>query len=807
MNVNKKTMLTTVTMILLIISMAVIALNTTTATAQDKQTYAYMAVTPNPVGVNQWAHVAFWLQPFPPTGMDIFHNFELTITNPAGSKEIKVMDSHVDGGNTISFKPTEVGTYTFQFSYPGEFFTSVDRDYLGSISNIAELTVQEEPISSWSEDPLPTEYWSRPISNEFRTWSAISGNWLTTAYNATYKQFESASGFNPYSTAPRSGHIMYTKELALGGLTGGELGSVGYYSGATYDVLLTPPIIMNGRLYYNLYDARTFPGFVCVDLRTGEELWTNNDGFLNAGQLWYQNTPNQHGVVPLLWDLTKTKWDVYSPFNGELLYSFDNSITRINGKGRVQPIMFTEDGTMCVYILNANNDRLIMWNSTKAIVNSGLYSVSNRAEGYKVGTYRPVHGTYDWLKGIEWNVTIPDLGVSQALQMISGNVLVYSGASFSRMDYVDVGYDLMTGQQLWTQERSYAGYGDRSGGGSEIYVVHDTGISKWVGYDVNSGQELWRSESQFAPWGGYSHAHPIIAYDTLYAGSYDGYLHAYDIADGSENWNFYTGNSGSETPYGTWPVFGGVIIADGVVFASTGEHSPNQPLYRGQKIFALDAETGENIWEMSGHMVIRAIADGYLLSYNAYDNQLYTFGKGTTDVTVSASPKVSVEGDSVLIEGFVTDESPGTKDSDRTTRFPNGVPAIADEYMSTWMEYVYMQKQKPADTIGVEVELSVFDPNNNFYEVATTTSDATGMYSAVFTPNVPGKYTVIASFAGSESYYSSSAQTAINVEEAPLPEPTPTTTPAPMTDTYLTGSTIAILAGIAIAVFLLLRKK
>ena len=196
-----------------------------------------------------------------------------------------------------------------------------------------------------------------------------------------------------------------------------------------------------------------------------------------------------------------------------------------------------------------------------------------------------------------------------------------------------------------------------------------------------------------------------------------------------------------------------------------------------------------------------------LVEWNSYDNQIYTFGKGASATTVTIQDDVITDGDTVLIKGMITDESPGTKNSDREARFPDGVPAIADQDMSPWMEYIYMQQPKPTDATGVEVTLSVLDPNNNRYDIGTTTSDVNGMYKLGFKPEVPGEYTVIARFAGSESYWGSSGQTAILVEEAPLPEPTPTPTPAPMTDTYLTGSTIAILAGIAIAVFLILRKK
>ena len=120
-------------------------------------------------------------------------------------------------------------------------------------------------------------------------------------------------------------------------------------------------------------------------------------------------------------------------------------------------------------------------------------------------------------------------------------------------------------------------------------------------------------------------------------------------------------------------------------------------------------------------------------------------------------------------------------------RFPNGVPAVADENMSDWMLYVYKQFARPTDVVGVEVVISVLDPNNNCYEVGRATSDATGFYSCAFTPAVPGKYTIYASFAGSKAYYGSSAETAINVDSAPAATPPPTPTPAPMTDTYVLG--------------------
>jgi hypothetical protein len=208
---------------------------------------------------------------------------------------------------------------------------------------------------------------------------------------------------------------------------------------------------------------------------------------------------------------------------------------------------------------------------------------------------------------------------------------------------------------------------------------------------------------------------------------------------------------------------------------------------------------------------IDLVADGFFVFLNCYDMKVYCVGKGPSATTVSAGPKVSVEGSSVLVEGMVTDTAAGTKQNEQAARFPNGVPAVSDASMSDWMEYMYMQKPRPANVTGVEVVVEVLDPNNNYYEVGRATSDANGLFHCAFTPEVPGEYTIIATFAGSESYWPSLAETAINVEEAPQPTPEPTPTPIPMSEMYFlplsTGMIVAIIVVGALLALLMLRKR
>src|SRR5512147_2805688 len=114
-------------------------------------------------------------------------------------------------------------------------------------------------------------------------------------------------------------------------------------------------------------------------------------------------------------------------------------------------------------------------------------------------------------------------------------------------------------------------------------------------------------------------------------------------------------------------------------------------------------------------------------------------------------------GQSVVIRGTITDIAAGTKQNEQAARFPNGVPAVSDDSMSAWMEYVYMQKPKPTNTTGVPITLDVVDDNGNYRNIGSTVSDDRGFFTFTWQPDIPSSYKLIASFTGSESYWPSSA--------------------------------------------------
>jgi hypothetical protein len=85
-----------------------------------------------------------------------------------------------------------------------------------------------------------------------------------------------------------------------------------------------------------------------------------------------------------------------------------------------------------------------------------------------------------------------------------------------------------------------------------------------------------------------------------------------------------------------------------------------------------------------------------------------------------------------------------------------------------------------------------------------------GFFSFEWTPDIEGKYTLIATFQGSESYWPSHAETAFVVEAA-APTPTPQLSLAlPPTEMYVLGIGVAIIIAIAIVGALILmavRKR
>jgi outer membrane protein assembly factor BamB len=324
------------------------------------------------------------------------------------------------------------------------------------------------------------------------------------------------------------------------------------------------------------------------------------------------------------------------------------------------------------------------------------------------------------------------------------------------------------------------------------------------GFSAENGQQVWGPTEPQAPLQIYGMTGGI-AYGKLFSTGYGGILYCYDVKTGDLLWEYKANDLYNEVLWSNeWPIFV-AFIADGKIYLQSNEHSPTNPLARGSPFVAIDVETGEKVWELPiwgtswGGAPI--IGDSIIAQFNSYDNRIYAIGKGPSATTVTA-PDIGVPfGSSVVIKGTVTDQSAGAK----------GTPAISDESMSEWMKYLYMQFPKATNATGVEVTLSVLDANDNFREIGKTTTDSSGTFSYMWQPDIPGKYIVYANFAGSESYWPSSAETAIGVDEVPTVTPSDNTTNVP-TSTGFPVEGVYALTAVFIAVvlvlgFLLFKKK
>jgi hypothetical protein len=454
------------------------------------------------------------------------------------------------------------------------------------------------------------------------------------------------------------------------------------------------------------------------------------------------------------------------------------------------------------------------------------------------------HGVM-WAKPVYNNISGTPISPALAINGITDDAVVMTGGFTFAQGYggttngwlVVAAQDAITGAQLWCKNLTYKDTAVLEPFTRTQMIIDDglfqlSSMYNWkvIALNARTGITKWTTTLECA-----NGAEPNI-YNTIggisarngpgvtvYYG-FGGDIWCINNTNGNQLWYTNTtrlmGDPGIETPYGIWPLwtFSCTAQTNDVIYLAVG-HEYNPPLFHGAQMLALNITDGSLIWKILGTYVeSTSIAYGILLSRNCYDNMIYAFGKGPSAMTVTA-PNIGVTTETpITITGTVMDVSPGThyltdpeltmtKQNEVALRFPNGVPCVSDESQSAWMEYVYQQQPKPTNATGVPITIDVIDSNNNYYNIGTVTSDTSGTFAFTWTPIIPGEFTVIATFAGSNSYYGSSAETHFYASEAP--QPTPESTPMPQTpvETYFTVSTIAIIAAIAIIGFLILRKR
>ena len=657
------------------------------------------------------------------------------------------------------------------------------------------------------------------------------------------------------------------------GIEGATFYSGGSYEGRFQNALIVNGrLYYKAPLSDQVSVAATGGGaYICRDLRTGEIIWTNDNINPTFGELYCYESPNQHGVIPngYLWqavnpgNATSTTnnqtWIAWDSLTGKWLFNItDVPVTSAQYTPTMtSAIAYTSQGEIVKYIMNYNRTSksgwLALWNWTCA---QGVPPTTSGTGGVQAGMngtgtnflqFRPVGKVINASTAYSWNVTITaDLTGTLSSQVptiqyvLPGDILLGTTPSLapgvlSLRGTVDP-YQVWAlslaednkGALLWKKS-----YNAPSGNMTlnlgpidpvnRVWTTTTAEDMQYQGYSLANGNKLWETDMKVRPMQFFSSGSGagqrcVTAYGNLYTQGFGGEIFCIDTNTGKVVWKYNNTSGGVDTSWGLIPTFIGVI-ADGKVYAFNNEHSPNSPLYKGYSIYCINATTGEEIYKMlswSGQtggqgLSTQILADGTLVYYNYYDNQLYAIAKGPSQTTVTAGPKVTELGQKVLVEGTVIDISAGTKQTEQAARFPSGVPAVSDASQAAWMEYVYMDQPRPTDATGVPVTVSVVDPNGNYYVVGTATSDSNGAFKVVFTPEVPGVYTVMANFAGSASYYGSQATTAVYVDEAhatATPQPTKEPTAA---DLYfvpaIAGLFVLVIIVLALLVVLMMKKR
>jgi hypothetical protein len=592
----------------------------------------------------------------------------------------------------------------------------------------------------------------------------------------------------------------------------------------------------------------------------------------SIGEVLDIENPNQHGGMSYLWrtsgvgiinpgGINGTVWQLLDGFSGKVICAIANVSTSgtqfRDAIGSVCYVNFVNLGTTA-----APNYRMQIWNSTDAIqwtlarsgvmpprtLLNGTTGIQLTTTGNDYWTWRPQRtAPYDGQNGYSMNVSVASiLGPRNTVLNETGTIRAVRPDQFvivgtnGRNDARGVApgflraYSLKPGNwgnTLWDitfttpkakddyPNNTYLGYSitnavnlaqvDPEDG---VFVFYETITRKYFGFSLSTGQQIWETAPE-SPWNFYSSGQTIWNGTMLsYGGGManGGILNAYDVKTGKLLWNWTAPSYGlGETWYTYTPLSYG-CIADGKIYLYTTEHSATMPLRRDAHIWCVDLETGKQVWAISCWAQGMKIADGRLVVLNLVDNAIYCLGKGPSATTVSATQTVPTLGSSVTITGTVTDQSPsGRHNVAGSLDFAlKGTPAISDADMENWMEYMFQQRPIPANAKGVEVTLDAIDPNSNFIHIGTTTSDIDGNYGYKFTPDVPGTYQIIATFAGSAAYGSSFGTTYLSADPAPTtPTPIEQIVQLPPFEMYTLYATIAIIIAIAIVGLMLLRKK
>jgi outer membrane protein assembly factor BamB len=142
--------------------------------------------------------------------------------------------------------------------------------------------------------------------------------------------------------------------------------------------------------------------------------------------------------------------------------------------------------------------------------------------------------------------------------------------------------------------------------GNMVFAGDERGVLRAL--DAVSGKAQWEAYAAGAIF-----LSPALWEGRVYVGSADGRVYAFEAATGRRLWSFRAAPAERWIPvYGklhsTWPVAGGVVVDDGVLYAAAGIAN-----YDGTHVYALDAITGKVKWINDSSGSLSAAEEGVSL--------------------------------------------------------------------------------------------------------------------------------------------------------------------------------------------------
>ena len=659
--------------------------------------------------------------------------------------------------------------------------------YLESISNTVILVATSTLTPTYSYPPLPTGYWQVPVNSLNPNWALIDGDWLGGVATVAVPGTVSVSGtgglatnVNPDSAGPPTAHILWTQPFGLGGIAGENEEASSYLSTGSSSIgYNASPLIVDGIVFLQTRDSlgRNW-GWSAVNLYNGQTLYSINGTtvpYPSYATVQTFDDESVHGSWAYLWSITGTAptavMSALDPYNGQVVFQINNAAN--TGTEVIDPVTGAILYYNIVTLGTTANPVLYLqcWNTTA--VCSPLSATGDPTRPYSYT------GVYNGATGFSENVSIPNVAGS-ILAVVAGQYIVGGTTGDNNasgpvipgniweisiapdnfgteilnytftpppflMDptqyYYYGAYDTVnqvTGAVVGTTALpAEAMVGPWVYPTYNVFVYWQGATRQFWGFNLATGKMIWGPTPSQDVWMLYG-MQPTVDNGMLLTSLFNqqspgGQITAYNITTGAVIWTYLNNQSyllpGYEKlSYSNPPEAISVISGDGQIYTVSEEHSPSMPLRPDATITDLNETTGTMIWQLPFYMRTQlALSVGYIIGGNMYDNKFYCIGKGHSATTVTAPDAVQPFGSEVLLQGTVTDQSPGAL----------GTPAIADADQEAWMEYLYMQQPMPFNVTGVPVSLDAYDPNGNLVHIGTATSDGSGHFSYIFTPQVP----------------------------------------------------------------------